>query len=80
MASPVEAASACDAFAITKSDTTVVNFDALYVGTTGDVAVVTGKGSTTTFPTVPAGFIIPIKGTKVMSTNTTASGFVGMKY
>ncbi len=59
MASPVEAASACDAFAITESDTTVVNFDALYVGTTGDVVVLTGKGSTTTFPTVPAGTILP---------------------
>ena len=80
MANPVEAISACDAFAITKSDTTVVNFDALYVGTTGDVAILTAKGSTTTFPTVPAGMIIPIKGTKVMSTNTTASGFVGMRY
>ncbi len=79
MASPVEAASACDAFAITESDTTVVNFDALYVGTTGDVVVLTGKGSTTTFPTVPAGTILPIKGTKVMAAST-ASGFVGMKY
>lgn len=80
MASPVETISVCDAFSITKSDTTVYNFDALYVGTTGDVAVVTAKGTTITFPTVPAGYILPVKGTKVMSTNTTASGFVGMKY
>ena len=80
MASPVEAALACDAFAITKSDSTVLSFDAVYVGTTGDVAILTAKGTTTTFPTVPAGAVLPIKGTKVMSTNTTASGFVGMKY
>ena len=69
-----------DAVAITKSDSTVLDFSALYVGTTGDVAIVTARGSTVTIPSVPAGTILPIPGTKVMSTNKTASGFEGLKF
>ncbi len=80
MASPVQAVGASDSFAMTKSDTTVYNFDAVYVGTTGDVAIMKPNGVAVTFPTVPAGAIIPQPGIKLMSTNTTASGFVGMKY
>ncbi len=80
MSTYVEAGAATDAIAITKSDSTIVNVDAIYVGTTGDVAVLTSKGTTVTFPSVPAGAILPIKSTKVMSTNTTASGLVGLRY
>lgn len=69
-----------DAVAVTKSDSTVVDITALYVGATGDVTVITWRGTTVTFPTVPAGTILPIRCTKVMSTNTTASSFVGLKY
>lgn len=69
-----------DAFAVTKSDATVLVFDAIYVGGTGDVAVVTELGTTVTFSAVPVGAILPIKGTKVMSTNTTATLMVGLKY
>jgi hypothetical protein len=80
MGTYVEAGAATDALAITPSDSTVVNVDAIYVGTTGNVAVTTLKGTVITFPSVPAGFILPIKSTKVMSTNTTASNLVGLRY
>ncbi len=66
------------AVAITKSDSTVLTVTrSLYVGTTGDVAVVM-QGATVLFPSVPAGAILPICVTKVLSANTTASGFVGL--
>lgn len=68
-----------DAVAITPSDTTFVDLMGIYVGTTGNVAVLTAGGSTTTFTAVPAGGIIPLRIVKVMSTNTTASTIVGFK-
>ena len=80
MAGYVEAAGAQDAFAVTKSDATVIRAEALYVGTGGNVAVITRKGTTITFTNVPSGTILPIACTKVMSTNTTASGIVGLIY
>lgn len=65
--------------AVTPSDTTVVKYRALYVGTTGDVAVVPmGGSSAVTFVGVPAGAILPIAVSKVMSTSTTASDIVGL--
>lgn len=75
-----QASSANDAAAITPSDSTAVAFDAVYVGTTGNLAVTTGAGTVVTFPSVPAGYILPIRCVKVMSTNTTATNLVGMKY
>ena len=80
MANSVEAMGARDAAAVTKSDTTKVAFDALYVGGTGDVAVTTVAGSVVTFTAVPAGSIIPIRCTRVMSTNTDATAIVGLVY
>ena len=75
----VESTAAGDAFSVTPSDATVLAFEALYIGTTGNVAVVTNGGTTITFSNVPVG-ILPIRGTKVMSTNTTASNIVGLKF
>lgn len=69
-----------DAFAVTKSDSTPLDFTALYVGTTGDVAIRTFRGTTVTFPSVPAGGYVLCRGDRVMSTNTTASGIVGLKF
>lgn len=80
MAGYVEAAGAQDAFAVTASDATVIRAEALYVGTGGNVAVVTRKGTTVTFSSVPSGSILPVAVTKVNSTNTTASGIVGLIY
>lgn len=68
-----------DAEAVTPSDSTQVGYSGLYVGTTGDVAVTTHKGTVVTFKTVPAGQIIPVGVAKVMATNTTASNIVGFK-
>ena len=64
---------------ITKNDSTVVNCQALYVGTGGDVAILAdGDSAAVTLTNVPTGSILPIACNKVMSTNTTASGFVGL--
>lgn len=67
-----------NATAVTKSDTTTYPPSALYVGGTGDVAVVTSGGDTCTFTNVPVGFF-PVQITKVLSTGTTASGFVVLR-
>lgn len=63
------------ALAVTPSDTTdITGTSYLYVGGTGDVAVVTEKGDTALFQSVPAGFMIgPLSITKVKQTGTTAT-------
>jgi hypothetical protein len=68
-----------DAAAVTASDSTFVDFFGLYVGTGGDVAVVTAKGNAVTFSSVPGGTIIPLRITQVKSTGTTATSIVGFK-
>lgn len=75
----IQSAAATDAFTITPSDVTVIAAEVLYIGTTGNVAVVTVGGTTITFSNVPVG-ILPIRCTKVMSTNTTASNIIGMRF
>jgi hypothetical protein len=77
--SPATVAPARGGAAVTKSDSTVVNFRALYVGGTGDVAVTAEDGNDVTFESVPAGSILPISVTKVLSTGTTATKIVGLK-
>ncbi len=65
---------ASNAVAVTKSDATILPaFRALYVGGAGDVAVTTVDGANATFSGAPAGLVIPIRGTKVLSTGTTAT-------
>lgn len=68
------------AFAITKSNTTVFTYATrlIYVGTTGDVAVTMMDGSTVTFVACPAGMLLPIVATQVLSTGTSASDLVGI--
>lgn len=72
--------SALGGFAITKSDVTefATMTKGLYVGTTGDVAVVMADGSAFTIPSVPAGAVLPIQVKQVKSTGTTADGFIGL--
>lgn len=77
--SPASVAPYSDAATVTKSDSTVVAFRALYVGGTGDVAVITDGGTTLTFETVPAGTVLPIVVSKVLSTGTSATKIVGLK-
>jgi hypothetical protein len=69
-----------DAGAITPSDTVepVIRINALYVGATGNVAVITSNGSTVTFVGVPGGTILPVSVQMVLATGTTASSIVGL--
>ena len=71
-------APASRAVAVTPSDSTVLDCRALYIGTTGNVAIMP-LGSTTavTFNAVPVGWF-PVACSKVMSTNTTASTIVAL--
>lgn len=70
--------SAHGAVAVTPSDATIIPIPrALYVGTTGDLAVTMADGQVVTFTAVPVG-IFPIQVTQVRSTNTTASTIVAL--
>jgi hypothetical protein len=65
--------------AVTKSDATILpQTRALYVGVTGDVAVIfAGDTAAVTLKAVPVG-ILPVQVTKVMSTGTTATDIVAL--
>ena len=66
------------AFAVTPHDTNPNVARALYIGTTGDVAVVTrGRTTSVVFQNVPVG-ILPVQVTKVLSTGTTATDILGL--
>lgn len=70
-----------NAFAVTPSDSTIISAFGFYVGTTGDVAVMPmaqegGNATPVTFTAVPAGQIIALVCSRIMSTNTTASNIV----
>lgn len=69
-----------NAAAVTPSDSTILGpVRAVYVGTTGNLAVQFEAGGTTvTFPDVLAGQIYPIRVARIMSTGTTASGIVAL--
>jgi hypothetical protein len=69
-----------DAFAVTPSNSTdfLTAARALYIGSVGDVTVVTANGSTVTFVAVPTGTILPIRCTRVNSTGTGATSIVGI--
>lgn len=72
---------AVNAEAVTPSDT--VNFAlgtarALYVGTTGNIALQLLSGQTVIFSNVPAGVLLPMICTRVNATNTNASNMVAM--
>jgi hypothetical protein len=65
-----------DAKAITPGTTALTLFG-FYVGGTGDVNVITSRGTTVLFKAVPAGVSIPLCISQVRSTNTTATSIVG---
>lgn len=73
-------ASAVGVVAVTPSDVTVFTppLRGLYVGTTGAVAVTCPDLSTAVFTAVPAGVILPVLCSKVLSTGTTASTIIGL--
>lgn len=70
---------ALDCEEVTPSDSTEIVFRALYVGSTGDVAITSLNGNVVTFVNVPDGFILPVHGKKVMATNTDAEDIVALK-
>ena len=66
------------AVAVTKSDTAIIAARALYIGTTGDVAIVPIDGSAAvTFKTVPVGFF-PVSCKILMSTGTSAAEIIAL--
>lgn len=63
---------------VTPSDTTVLPYTkGIYVGGTGDVAVVMNDGSSATFKAMPIGMYL-LSVTKVMSTGTTATNILAL--
>lgn len=75
------AASATSSGTVTKSDSTALQFRAVYVGGAGDVAIKhTEAGDAVTYVGVPAGTILPVSGVRVMSTGTTATDMVWMDW
>ena len=70
-----------NALAITKSDSTVLTppRQAIWSGAGGDIAVrMFGNQQVVTYLAVPAGFWLYVRVDKVMSTNTSATGVVGV--
>ena len=66
--------------AITANDATDFNppYRAFYVGTSGDVRVTTAQGEDVVIPNAPVG-IFPQEITRLWATNTTGSGFLGIR-
>jgi hypothetical protein len=74
MSSSVSYMPARNLTAVTPSDSTLLNFRALYIGGTGNVAIMPIDGTTAvTLTAVPVGTVLYICGSKVMATNTTAT-------
>jgi hypothetical protein len=67
-----------EALSVTTSDTANNTFSYLYVGTGGNVSVVTEAGQTVTFANVPSGGYVWVRTAQVRATNTTASDIIGM--
>jgi len=73
-------ASATDAEAVTPSDATLVEYEALYVGGAGNVVIAFDDAdSGVTFSSVPAGTILPVAGRRVMAA-TTATNIVALRW
>jgi len=68
---------AYDAAAVTPSDTLPNSFAYFYVGTGGNIALVTEAGNSVTLYGVPSGSYVWVRANKVMNTNTTASQITG---
>ena len=67
--------------AVTKSDTTALQFKRLYIGGTVAVAIKNGADQTpVVFSALPAGAVLDVVGTHVMSTSTTATSIVWLDW
>ncbi|NNH59461.1 hypothetical protein HLI01_22255 [Rhizobium laguerreae] len=71
---------ASNAAAVTPNDSTDLTYTsrAIYIGGAGNLAVIMAGGQTVTFTGVLAGAVIPIRASRVMSTNTTATSIVAV--
>lgn len=68
------------AFAITPADAGAIYATALYVGGAGNIKVDMENGdSAVTFVGVAAGTVLPIRVSRVYSTDTTATSIVGLR-
>lgn len=78
-ASEYRTAPARHAAAVTPSDTTTLTTVArsLYIGTAGNISLLTADGDTVTFTSVPVG-ILPVMVQRVNSTLTTAQNIVAL--
>lgn len=72
-------ATAREHFPVTPSDSASVYADALFVGGAGNVTCIDRNGTSALYA-VPAGGYVLANITKVMSTGTTATGIVGLKF
>lgn len=66
-------------YAVTPSNSTILSpvARALYIGVSGDVAVIHPDGTTGTFKAVPVG-ILPVSATQVLLTGTAATDIRGL--
>lgn len=70
-----------DVLTVTKADSgsDFLVSRALYVGTGGDIQVLTEKGQTVLFKNVPDGALLPVRCTRVFATNSTVSDVLAMR-
>jgi hypothetical protein len=77
MATNTDVYTAVGGVAVTPDNTTIIPyFRALWIGGAGDVAVKFANGSIATHVGVPAATILPVQGTQVLATGTTATDIV----
>lgn len=71
---------AIDGFAVTPNDSTDLTqvSRALYIGTAGNVALITAKGTTLTFVGLQAGQTLSVRAARVLSTGTTAGSIIAL--
>lgn len=69
-----------NAFEITPDDDEDLSViaSALYVGSTGSIALTTAGGDEVTFTNVAGGAILPVRAVRVFETGTTAEGIIGL--
>ena len=77
---PALSSPARQAFAIAPSATDDLPMitQAIYVGTGGDIALVTKDGDAVTFKAVPQGSVLPVRARAVRAAGTTAADLVGL--
>ncbi|MCD7059664.1 spike base protein, RCAP_Rcc01079 family [Pelagibacterium xiamenense] len=69
-----------DVFTITPDDAVDLaqTTRAIYVGVTGDLAVVAASGAQATFAGVPGGTVLPLRVARVLASGTSAGSLVGL--